>query len=118
MTSGPRNKVIQPSSRSITTSCNVSRTTCSSSPYTIWYVGIARSPLAERRSVEPLDQSNRHRVACFLPYRFANVGPYRKLVPAVAQRHERAAEWVTVDRSTHLDESPGAEEGDRPRHDH
>ncbi len=45
--------------------------------------------------------------ACF-PEGFAHVGLDGKLVGAVSQGHERALEWVSVDRAADLHQASGA----------
>src|SRR6266536_4260143 len=63
-------------------------------------------------------EANIHRVACFLPDRFADVRFDGQLVGAVAHRHERTAKWVAVDGPSHPDEPRSAKELHRVGHDH
>ena len=66
------------------------------------------SPVSALTPAEPLFQADGHGVARLLRDRPAHLGLDRQLVGAVSRGHERAAEGMTVDGASDLDEAPGA----------
>src|SRR5262249_37449412 len=66
---------------------------------------------------DPLLQNHFDRLAGFLADRFLDVRPDWQLMPAVAQRHEGAAEGPPASLSANLDQATGAEKPNRLRPD-
>ena len=62
--------------------------------------------------LDPLLQDDRHGVACFLPDHLAKVGSHWQFMPAVAQGHKGALEWMTINLAPDLNQTASTKELD------
>jgi hypothetical protein len=66
---------------------------------------------------DPFFQGYDHCVTHMLPDRLANVGPYRQVMGAITQSHERSPKGVPIDCAPHLYQAAGFKELDGTRPD-